>query len=652
MIAGLRDIDFAGLKNFQGSLKLLFILGIWSLILVAAVYVRPVEVVQDIGSHSVSVAGLYTPEVNPAFSYAFTDGNATWHLPGIGTGWFIARLRMGFPSGATDGVARVGTTTQHVVLDVPQQIRIYQLLVPADEQGNLYLAVQSSTTQLPTDARRLGVLLDWIQLRSLGATAPPVHLLLSTPVVLLLLSVVAAQVTTRYRWRIPLLLLGSVALATAYTLYRGRFAYHAWPVISPLAVAAMVARLYRMDWPSLTPTLVRGTALPNVRLTSDAWLRFMTSVRHVAPVFVAWRIALWLIGGLGLWYSAALHPFNKSLTTDGNIAERNEYAWRVFVSSWIQWDAHHYQSIALNGYQSLDQHWSNIAFFPLYPVLIRLIFPLAGRHVEIAALLIAHLAFFAALLLLYDLLTRDFDDGVAYRAVVLLLVFPTSFFFGAAYSESLALALVVGAVWAMRRQRWWLAGIMGALLATTRLPGVLIAPVLAVTYLQQHKWQWRAIRPNFLAVLLPPLGLCIFMAFQWLNYRTPFAFLIAQRDWDNHLSLPWTMPYMLVTRLSTSFDWPITLFQIVVWICFIGLTLLAVLRLPLVYGLTVLLLLLPPYLSSWFRSLPRHVLIGFPAFVILAMLTQRPWLWRLVTTVMFLLLVVGIVLFVNGFWVG
>jgi hypothetical protein len=318
----------------------------------------------------------------------------------------------------------------------------------------------------------------------------------------------------------------------------------------------------------------------------------------------------------------------------------------------MQWDSGHYRKIALTGYE-FSGLFPNIAFFPLYPLLIRLFLPLTGNDVTIAALMVSNLAFVAAALLFYDLLVRDFDRTLAFRALMLVLVFPTSFFFVSGYSESLALALLVTAVWAMRRHRWWLAGMAGGLLALTRLPGVLIAPVLAVVYFQHVRWQWRAlIRPSFLAVLLPPAGLGLFMLFQWWRFDTPIAFMIAQQKWENRLQPPWSMPYEILTTMPGAADWPIKILQAAIWIGFVGLTLIALLRLPLAYGLTLVLFLIPPYLSSWNESLPRYVLMGFPAFISMAMLAERLWIRSLLISAMLSLLVIGVLLFTNGFWIA
>lgn len=307
--------------------------------------------------------------------------------------------------------------------------------------------------------------------------------------------------------------------------------------------------------------------------------------------------------------------------------------------------------IAVEGYSFAGQQFPNIAFFPLYPLLIRLFLPVTGGNDTIAALLVSHLALLAALILLYRLLEHDFDPSIAFRTLVLLLIFPTSIFFVAGYSESLALFFVVLSLWAIRRQRWWLAGVAGALLSLTRLPGVLIAPVLALTYLQQHHWRWREIRPAFLAVLLPPLGLASFMVFQWWRFDTPFAFLLAQRGWQQQMSPPWVLALAFPTALEQTSFFPITLLQFVIWVMFAVLAFVAWVRLPLPYGLTML-LLLPPYLSNQAQSLPRYVLVGIPGFVILALFTQRPWIRALVFGVLVAALVSSTVLFVNGFWIA
>jgi hypothetical protein len=157
------------------------------------------------------------------------------------------------------------------------------------------------------------------------------------------------------------------------------------------------------------------------------------------------------------------------------------------------------------------------------------------------------------------------------------------------------------------------------------------------------------LRPRFLAVFLPPLGLASFMLYQWLSFDTPFAFLIAQQNWNNGMAPPWIIPEKIFRALRVSPEWEMAIVQLAVWVSFIGLAAIALWRLPFVYGLTTLFLLLPAFLANQRGSLIRHVLIGFPIFVVLALATGRPWRRWLLYCLMLPLLAILTLLFVNGF---
>lgn len=621
-------------RLFQQTFQLLWLplalIGGASVLFLIALYHRPFTLHQDIGAQPVAITGLYAPERSSQLTYAYSDGTAAVRLPQAGIGRYLVQLRMAGPGGTQPVPARLSVARQQADLGQLEQMRVYRLLLPSNEQGDLAFQIHSGTASPPGDERQLGALLDWLAVRSAAPGRPPPLLLLGAPLLLVLLAGAVTQLATRIRWKLVLCLITGAALGSGYALSRGRLALPGgWIVLGTWAAVALIVVLSRYEG--------QGFATP--------WV-------GIAALFVAWRAALWLIGGLAIWYSESLYRLGELLSVGGGVQERQRDLHTLLIARWLQWDSEHYVTIAQQGYNFFGEQWPNIAFFPLYPLLIRLVLPLTSGDVAIAALLIAHLAYLAALLLLYDLLAHDFSQAIAYRTVILLLIFPVSLFFVAGYSEALALALTVVAVWAMRRQRWWLAGLAGALLALTRLPGVLLAPVLALVYLQQHRWRWRALGPAGLAALLPPAGLTIFMLFQWWRFGTPTAFLQAQRSWDNGLSMPWTMPYAMFEELTTTPDWPVLLPHMVAWLGFIALALLGVRRLPLAYSLTMLLLLLPPYLSSYPRSMARYVMIAFPAFVALALWAEPQWRRRLLIALMLPLLVIAVMLFVNGFWVA
>jgi hypothetical protein len=371
---------------------------------------------------------------------------------------------------------------------------------------------------------------------------------------------------------------------------------------------------------------------------------------RVVLVFTIWRLALSVVAGLSLWYNRALYPYGKLLSWNGSLLDRSRIVRRALIDGWSLWDSDYYTAIALHGYTFRNAEWPSIPFFPLYPALIRLILPLCGGDAALAGALVANTALVVALVLLYQLLRIDFGEALAVRTILVLLAFPMSLFFAANYTESLALALIVLAAWALRRQYWWLAGIAGFLLALTRLPGILVAPIILLIYLDHQQWRWRRIRWEALAATLPALGLLVFMAYQWYRFGTPLAFLQAQSQWEQHLSPPWAIPQTLIERLGN--EWlAIYGLHLAIWGLFIILAIATWRKLPRLYAL-VLLLLVPAYLASWAFSIGRHVLIGFPAFVVLAIWSESRRVGWLLFGIMLPLLAICVALFVNTFWVG
>lgn len=138
-----------------------------------------------------------------------------------------------------------------------------------------------------------------------------------------------------------------------------------------------------------------------------------------------------------------------------------------FLTTWAQFDGVHYLTIAENGYQGTGLIQ---AFFPLYPLLIRWLS--FGFLNKIAiGIVISILSFLGALYFLYRLISLDEPKIVAVKSLMEVMLFPTAFFFIALYTESLFLLFVVTSFYAARKQKWWLAGFLGAIAGCNKLSG-------------------------------------------------------------------------------------------------------------------------------------------------------------------------------------
>lgn len=218
----------------------------------------------------------------------------------------------------------------------------------------------------------------------------------------------------------------------------------------------------------------------------------------------------------------------------------------------LMWDAAWYAGIAQSGYQydPAASGGTNVAFAPLYPLLVRSLSELLnivslgwdwgnrqyGATIA-AGLLISNISFYLALVLLIRLLRAQVGARGAALAALGLASLPTAFFFSALYTEGLFLLLATLSFATARsdlRLKWLFAGLFGLLAALTKFAGLLLLPVLAIEYLQQKHWRWRAVRPQALWLGLIPLGLAAYVGFLWWQFGTPLALSDSQQKGWNH----------------------------------------------------------------------------------------------------------------------
>ncbi len=207
------------------------------------------------------------------------------------------------------------------------------------------------------------------------------------------------------------------------------------------------------------------------------------------------------------------------------------------VEPFRSWDGTWYKLIAENGYD--DRFSATAAFFPLYPWLMDLGHTITGLPVETVGWFISRLAFLGALIMVSALVAGDFDINIARWTVVAISVFPTAFFFGAIYTESLFLFLAVTTLWAARKNDWLLAVIACFLAVLTRSAGIMLGIPMAVLFVQQHGRDLRAWFPKALLGIIPPLGLVVFGLALQRNGLGFFDWQDQQWQWNRFSSTPW-----------------------------------------------------------------------------------------------------------------
>jgi len=301
-----------------------------------------------------------------------------------------------------------------------------------------------------------------------------------------------------------------------------------------------------------------------------------------------------------------------------------------FWDTFARYDSGHFETIAWSGYAPAPGGRSNIAYFPVYPMLIRAVGRLFERHhaiFYISGIAISWVCFVLAMVALYYLARLDLPEDRAERAVYLTMIFPFAFFFGVAYSESTFLLFVVLAFYLFRTRHWLLGGLCGAVATATRVPGIMIVPALAWLAWQHAQPTRRDRLAATAGVILAASGFAAYCAYIYHLTGNPLEWAATLQRWGYYPGgPPWMAPVALVRHLSTHPYRYLTTDPMAPYDTLYGVTgILFAVAIPFVwrrfgaaYGLYMLLNLWLPLSSGVFEGMGRYCSVLFPCFIWLA----------------------------------
>lgn len=215
--------------------------------------------------------------------------------------------------------------------------------------------------------------------------------------------------------------------------------------------------------------------------------------------------------------------------------------WEVFY--W--WDSVLYDQIATSGYEYInDGKGHNVAFFPLFPLVIRGVMTL-GLPFKVAGVLVNNLAFLGALLVLYYWVEEQHGRSAARWATAVLAWCPLSLFGTVIYSEGLYLLLSTAALRAFDQQRYAFVTLWGALATAARPTGMALIPAFVIV-------AWRERRPAraYAAGIGAGIGLLLFSLYCAIHFGDPLAFIQAQRGWRPSLGFYWQGWLKMLMQIS------------------------------------------------------------------------------------------------------
>jgi Gpi18-like mannosyltransferase len=335
------------------------------------------------------------------------------------------------------------------------------------------------------------------------------------------------------------------------------------------------------------------------------------------------------------------------------IFQANSFVFDLTVFN--RWDSVHYLQIADTGYELLGNNIKNIVFFPLYPLIIKIVNYLINNYI-LSSLIIANIFYILTMIIFYYLLLIDYSAKFAFKVIVFLSLFPTAYFFHFAYSESLFIFLVIASFYSARKQKWWLAGIWGFCAGLTRISGFLLFFALMFEYWQQKKFKIKNFTFNFFSLFLIPLAGLVYLFINFSLYKNPFVFLYYQKNfWYKTIDYPWNgFVGSLTSFMNREPAEAILVSGYEVFFSCLGLILIiySFNKIRYAYSIYAIFSWFLIVSTSFLLSTPRYLLSIFPIFMGLVLLMEQLKNKQLVQLTLYYLFIGLQVLFISNFIMG
>ena len=320
-------------------------------------------------------------------------------------------------------------------------------------------------------------------------------------------------------------------------------------------------------------------------------------------------------------------------------------SWNI-VDIHSRWDSNWYQDLAKNGYERNENDTlSNLVFFPLYPLLIKVTAVFIGGNLIFAGWIASSVFLILSCVLLFRLVERFHQTANPLFAVFLLLIFPTAFFLNAVYTESLFLFLSLLTFYFTFEKKYFWAGAVGFVAALTRVTGILLFLPLLLHFVLTEGYDFRTLK-KALPLALIPLGTTAFFIYHWIYFGSPLVFFEIESAWGRSFSINYDH-FTFLSQASLA-NFLLDVSYLLFGVCIVG-YLLKLRYYP--YAIYMASTIGVAVASGTLMSIGRYILVLFPIYIVGASIKSEimKYVWILVST---LLLALNTFLFVNWYWAG
>lgn len=354
--------------------------------------------------------------------------------------------------------------------------------------------------------------------------------------------------------------------------------------------------------------------------------------KKIIFTIIAAKISIFVI----IFLAFFLLPFNKIAHDLNFVNHHNEPI--SLASAFSTWDGQHYLYLSEQGYKK-GIHPSN-AFSPLFPFSIYLINFIIHNNL-LAGLLSANIASFIGFYMFFLLVKKLYTEEIAYKSLLFLLAFPTSFYFSLIYSEALFFCLAVLFFYFLTEKKLLLASIAAFFLPFVRLFGMaIIFPFITYFFHEIHEVTLQTqvttigkklLQKKILLVLSPILAFACTLLLMGKFTGNPFEQFAAQRYFIVQYSvLSFINP---LNWIHVFLQWPLvihgftnSIIDRLFFVFFLLSLFFLYKKISFSFFVYALVIGVIPVLSGSFMSYTRHVIVVFPVFILLGIIsTEKKW---------------------------
>lgn len=267
-----------------------------------------------------------------------------------------------------------------------------------------------------------------------------------------------------------------------------------------------------------------------------------------------WELLGWSAGLVALWrlcleiLNQTIVPFMVNTSTGlDQLRHSSQGFGRLSLGRWLMYDANHYKIVIESGYIPNLPNGTSVesAFFPVYPLAVRYISnlfhlpaPFVGMAINLVLLTFTVFFLYKLTLLLADRAKIKNGQLAAKFAVLLLLLNPSSFFFGSLYADALLVFLITAGTYLALQKKYFKAALLIGIATATKSQAIVMVPALGLMYIVDN---WSAIKARkellthvkrLVAIgALGLSGLFVYMIYLWHRFSDPLLFLHVQKYW-------------------------------------------------------------------------------------------------------------------------